>query len=136
MTGTDRWRALRRVDGPHAAPVTTALTGLLSAVAGAVSGVDGAPLGALLAALLVVLFFWTGAVPLLLVGGEASRAGVGLLVLLMTYALRLVALLVLLTAVTRSDVADTRWTALTLIACSLVWVATQAALAGRSRVTL
>ncbi len=54
----------------------------------------------------------------------------------MTYALRLVALLVVLTVATRSGAADTRWLALTVIACTLVWVATQVALVGRSRATL
>ncbi|MEX2291734.1 MAG: hypothetical protein WD794_15595 [Mycobacteriales bacterium] len=128
--------ALRRLDGPRAAPVTVALTGALSALAGALSGVEGAAVGALVAAALVLVFFWTGALPLLLVGGDLSLAGIGLVLLLMTYALRLVGLLVVLSVVARSGAVDTRWLALTLIACTLVWVGTQVALVGRSRATL
>ena len=123
-------------DGPRAAPVTTLLAGVVSAGIGAALGRDGAVAGALLAAVLVVLFFWIGALPLLLVGGQLSLAGVGFLMLMMTYALRLVGLAVVLALAARSDAVDVRWLALTLIACALVWVITQAALVGRSRVTL
>lgn len=128
--------ALRRVDGPRAAPVTTALAGGVSAVVGAVAGVQGAWLGALLAAALVLLFFWIGALPLLLVGGDLSLAGVGFLLLVMTYVLRLVALALVLAAASRTDAVDERWLALTVIVCALVWVGTQVALVGRSRATL
>ena len=127
---------LHRIDGPRAAPLTTLLAGAVSAVAGAVAGRDGAPLGALLAAGLVLLFFWIGALPLLLVGGNLSLAGPGFLLLLMTYGLRLVGLVVALTVAGRSGAVDTRWLALTVIACTLVWVGTQVALVGRSRATL
>lgn len=133
---TDLRRVLKRADGPHTAPLTTALAGGASALAGALSDVDGAPLGALVATVVVMFFFWTGALPLLLVGGDLSKAGLGYLVLMMTYALRLVALLVVLTVATRSGAANTRWLALTVIACTLVWVGTQVALVGRSRATL
>lgn len=134
---TERPRGLlHRVDGPRAAPVTTAAAGALSALGGALAGVDGAPLGALLASVVTLLFFWTGALPLLLVGGNLSLAGVGFVLLLMTYALRLVAMLVVLRLASGSDAVDTRWLAVTVIACTLVWVGTQVALVGRSRATL
>ena len=136
MSPERRKGLLHRIDGPRAAPVTTVLAGVVSAVAGAVAGVQGAPLGALLAAVVVLLFFWISALPLLLVGGNLSLAGPGFLLLLMTYGLRLVALVVVLTVAGRSGAVDTRWLALTLIACSLVWVGTQVALVGRSRATL
>lgn len=129
-------RRLRRVDGPRAAPVTTLLAGGLSAIAGAVAGVEGSGWAALLAAVVVLAFFWIGALPLLLVGGELSLAGVGFILLLMTYALRLVGLVVILTLVSRSDSVDIEWLALTLIVCTLVWVGTQVALVKRSRATL
>lgn len=127
---------LRRLDGPRAAPLAVLLAGVLAATAGAVAGVPGAPLGALLACVSVLLFFWIGALPLLLVGGNLSLAGVGFILLLMTYALRLVGLLVVLSLAIRSGAVDTGWTAGTLIACSLVWAVTQVALVGRSRATL
>lgn len=129
-------RLLRRIDGPRAAPVTTALAGVLSAVGGRLSGVEDAALSALLATVVTLLFFWTGALPLLLVGGNLSLAGVGFILLLMTYALRLVALLVVLSAARSSGAVDIRWLAITVIACTLVWVGTQVALVGRSRATL
>ena len=125
-----------RVDGPRAAPLAVLLAGGVSAVAGALAGVEGAPLGGPLGAVITLLFFWIGALPLLLVGGNLSLAGPGFLLLLMTYGLRLVGLIVVLTVVERSGAVDTRWTALTVIACTLVWVTTQVALVGRSRATL
>lgn len=123
-------------DGPRTAPVTTMAAGALSAGLGLVLGRDGAVAGALIAAVLVILFFWTGALPLLLVGGDLSLAGIGFVMLMMTYALRLVGLAVALALAARSDAVDERWLALTLIVCALVWVITQAGLVGRSRVTL
>lgn len=119
-----------------AAPLALVVGGAVSATWGALAGVQGAPLGAALAVVLVLVFFSTGALPLLLVGGELSRAGLGFLVLMMTYALRLVALLVVLTVVSRSEAVDVRWLAVTLIALTLVWVGAQVAVAGRSRTTL
>lgn len=124
------------VDGPRAAPVTTVLAGAVSAVIGLALERDGAVAAGLIAGVLVVLFFWTGALPLLLVGGDLSLAGLGFLMLMMTYALRLVGLAVALAVAARSEAVDVRWLAFTLIACALVWVITQAALVGRSRVTL
>ncbi len=123
-------------DGPRTAPVTTLAAGVLSAGLGLALGRDGAVAGALIAAVLVILFFWTGALPLLLVGGDLSLAGIGFVMLMMTYALRLVGLAVALALAARSDAVDERWLALTLIVCALVWVITQAGLVGRSRVTL
>jgi ATP synthase protein I len=127
---------LRRLDGPRGAPIAVLVAGAASAVGGAVAGVEGAPLAALVAAVAVLLFFWAGALPLLLVGGNLSLAGVGFLLLMMTYVLRLIGLVIALSLASRSDAVDTRWLALTVIGCTLVWVATQVALVGRSRATL
>jgi hypothetical protein len=109
---------------------------LLSALGGRLAGVEGAPLGALLAGVLVLAFFWIGALPLLLVGGNVSLAGPGFLLLMTTYALRLVGLMVVLTLASRSGAVDRPWLAGTLIGCTLVWVLTSVALVGRSRATL
>lgn len=117
-------------------PLATMVAGGVSALAGGLAEVPGAPLGAVLAAVVVIGFFWTGAVPLLLVGGDTSRAGLGLVVLLTTYVLRLVVLLLVLSLAVGTQVVDTRWTALTVIACTLVWVGAQVALVGRSKATL
>jgi hypothetical protein len=127
---------LPHLDGPRTAPLTTLAAGLLSALGGRLADVEGAPLGALLGSVLVLAFFWTGALPLLLVGGNVSLAGPGFLLLMTTYALRLVGLMVVLTLASRSGAVDRPWLAGTLIGCTLVWVLTQVALVGRSRVTL
>jgi ATP synthase protein I len=116
--------------------LTTLLAGVASAALALAVGADGAPLGALFAALLVVAFFSAGGVPLLLVGGELARAGIGFLVLMMTYVLRLVALLVVVTLAARSGAVDIEWLAGTLIACTAVWLTTQVAVASRSGATL
>ena len=128
--------ARRRLDGPRLAPVATLLAGGLSALLGSARGVDGAALSAVLGSVVTVLFFWIGAVPLLLVGGNLSLAGVGFVLLVTTYALRLIALIGVLAVASRSDAVDLRWLALTVIACALVWVMAQVALVGRSRATL
>jgi hypothetical protein len=127
---------LHRVDGPRAAPVLTVLAGAGSAALGLALERQGAAAAGLLGGVLVVLFFWIGALPLLLVGGQLSLAGVGFLMLMMTYVLRLVGLALVLAAASRSEAVDVRWLALTIIGCALVWVITQAALVGRSRATL
>ncbi|MDQ3492420.1 MAG: hypothetical protein M3452_04070, partial [Chloroflexota bacterium] len=117
-------------------PLAVLATGAASATAAMVTDVAGGPLGALVAAAAVLVFFWPGALPLLLVGGDLSLAGVGFVVLLMTYALRLVGLLVVLSLAVGSGAVDRAWMSITLILCSLVWAGTQAALVGRSRATL
>ena len=127
---------LRRVDGPRAAPVACVLAGLLSAVGAVLLDREGGPLGAAVATAVVLVFFWTGALPVLLVGGETSRAAIGLFILLMTYALRLVAVLLVLAVAQVSSTVDEQWLAMTLIALALVWTGTQVALVGRSRATL
>ena len=127
---------LRRVDGPRAAPVACVLAGLLSAVGAVLLDREGGALGAAVATAVVLVFFWTGALPVLLVGGETSRAAIGFFILLMTYALRLVAVLLVLAVAEASSTVDEQWLAMTLIALSLVWTGTQVALVGRSRATL
>ena len=129
-------RRLRRIDARPVAPLTTLTAGLVSGAAGAAAKGSGAALGAAVATVVTLAFVWTGGIPLLLMGADMTRAGLGYLVLMMTYALRLVALLVAFSVAARSDHVDVRWAALTLIACTLVWVGTQVALVGRSRPVL
>ena len=122
-----------RLHGARVAPVTTAVAGAVSAAVGVAAERDGSAPAAALAVVVVLAFFWTGALPLLLVGGKLSLAGVGFLVLMMTYTLRLVGLVLVMSLAARSGAVDVRWLAGTLIACVLVWVISQAALVGRSR---
>ena len=134
MSGVREW--LRRVDGPRGAPLTCLLAGLASALIGVYSGREGAAAGALVATVVVLVFFATGALPVLMVGGDTSKAAIGLFILLMTYALRLVGVLLVLAVAEASGSVDSRWLALTLIALTLVWTGTQVALVKRSRATL
>lgn len=125
-----------RVDGRSAAPAACVVGGVISAGAGAALGRDGAALGALVATVLVLVFFSMGALPVLLVGGDTSRAGIGFLVLQLTYVLRLLALIAVLAVAKASGGVDTRWLALTLIALTLLWTGTRVALLGRSEAAL
>jgi uncharacterized membrane protein len=93
-----------------------------------VLGRDGAVWGGLLAALLVLASFWASALPLRLADAAQAGAGLGLVVLLLTYVLRLVALLAVLAILARSGSVDVRWLAATLIACTLAWVGARVAL--------
>lgn len=115
------------------APLAAAATG---AVAAAVAAAGGGGRGALSAALgvaVVVGFFGTGALPVLVVGGDAEhRAGLGTAVLLLTYTLRLAAAVAVLRLAGRSDAVDPRVTGLAVIACALAWVGAQAVAALRS----
>ncbi len=127
---------LKRVDGRLGAPLAVAAGGAVSAVAAVATGnVDGI-LAALAATVVVVAFFWTGAIPVLLVGGDTSRAGLGFLVLMTTYVLRLVTAFAVVAVAAATTVVDRRWMAVTIIALTLVWTSAQVALLGRSRVLL
>lgn len=126
----------RQLAGRWAAPAACVVAGLASAGAGASQGRDGAPLGALVATLLVLAFFSVGALPLRLVGDDPSRAGLGFLILQMTYVLRLAGLLLALAVARASGNVDTRWLAVTLIALTLVWTGARVALLSRSEAAL
>lgn len=127
---------LKRVDARLGAPLAVLFGGLVSAVAALATGRDGGVPAALLATVVVVAFFWTGAIPVLLVGGDTSRAGLGFLVLMTTYVLRLVTALAVVALAAGSSAVDRRWMAVTIIALTLVWTGAQVGLLGRSRVTL
>ena len=121
---------------PLAAPAACVIGGSVSIAVGAALGRDGAALGALVATVLVLAFFSMGALPVLLVGGDTSRAALGFLVLQMTYLLRLVALFAVLAAAKASGEVDIGWLVGTLIALTLVWTVTRVALLSRSEAAL
>jgi hypothetical protein len=112
--------------------VACLLAGAVSAVLGAALGRDGAAVGALISTALVLVFFTAGALPVLLVGGDTSRAGLGFLILQMTYLLRLVLLLGVLGVAEASGAVDIPWLVGTLIVLTLVWTTTRVALLSRS----
>ncbi len=127
---------MRRFDARTGAPLAVVVGGLVAGLIGALAGRPGTVPAAALATVAVLFFFWTGAIPVLLVGGDLSRAGIGFLLLGFTYLLRLVGLLAILSVSARSSAVDVRWLAYTVIALALVWVLAQVALLGRSRRTL
>jgi hypothetical protein len=101
----------------------TVLVGLGCAGIGwLVAGTSGL-LAALVAIPLVVGFFWSGMVPLALVGVGGLGSGVGLGVLLLTYTLRLALVLLALRLLQRFDTLDRRWLGATIIVCAVAWSA-------------
>ena len=134
MGGTQRTAPRTRRPTPaHVfARRATLATGLLcSAVAWVVAGPEGLVSG-LLATLLVVAFLWSGFVPLYVTRALRSRVGVGLGVLLLTYALRLALVLVVLRLAAPSEYLDGRWLGLTMIGCALTWTAVHVAVVLRA----
>ncbi|MCW2621602.1 MAG: hypothetical protein JWL64_1204 [Frankiales bacterium] len=99
--------------------------GLVTVAATAVLGWSGLWSG--LAAVVVVLaFFYAGLTPLKLTGVMGEKAAVGLMVLLLNYTFRLVAVLVVLVALGRSGRLDGDALGLTIIASALAWMLGQA----------
>lgn len=132
--GTERPRVRRRALWAPGAAVAAAV--VLAVVAGASDGVRGS-LSVWLGAAIVVGFFWTAAVPLLVVRGRPGEpdrvgAGAGTALLLLTYTLRLAVAVAVLAVAGRSDAVHPRWTGLAVICCALVWVIAQAAAVLRS----
>ncbi len=100
------------------------VAGLVAAVAGVIAvGPSGLGSG-LLGAAVVLAFFHGGLAPLKLAEGWGEKAGPGVLFVLLNYAFRLVAILVVLVAGTSLGV-NRPALGLTVIGCALVWVAAQ-----------
>ena len=134
MGGTQRTAPRTRRPTPahvFARRATLAVGLLCSVVAWVVAGPEGLVSG-LLATLLVVAFLWSGLVPLYVTRALESRVGVGLSVLLLTYALRLALVLVILRVAARSEYLDGRWLGLTMIGCALIWTAVHVAVVVRA----
>lgn len=108
--------------------VTTAVAGVVAALAGAVVAGSAGLLAGLVGTVLVLLFFAGGTLPLALTDGRDGRAGLGFVVLGLTYALRLVLAVAVLSVATASGHVDRRVMGLTVIGCALVWTATQVVL--------
>jgi ATP synthase protein I len=117
------------------APLLTLLAGAVcAAVAGAQLGSRGV-VSALLGTAVVVLFFWSGVLPILLSRGQEDKAALGLAVLLVSYTLRLALALLLLRLADRAGQVDGGAIGLTIIVCTVVWTSTQVALLSRSQST-
>lgn len=117
------------------APLLTLLAGAVcTAVAGAQLGSRGV-VSALLGTGVVVLFFWSGVLPILLSRGQEEKAALGLAVLLVNYTLRLALAVVLLRVADGAGQVHARTLGLTIIVCTVVWTGTQVALLSRSEGT-
>ncbi|MGB8652826.1 MAG: hypothetical protein WCD35_19430 [Mycobacteriales bacterium] len=101
----------------------TALSGLVAAlVSWLATGSHGA-VSAFVGCGLVLVFLSAGSIPFVVAGdGTRGRAGLGFLVLGLTYALRLVLALVVLKVT--ADVLDGTVVGLVVIACATVWTVT------------
>ena len=111
------------------AALTTSLAGLVAALLGAVTAGRDGVLSAIVGTVLVLLFLSAGSLPLVVAGdGTQGRAKLGFLVLGMTYALRLVLAVAVLTVADASGSVDSQVMGVTVIACALVWTATQVVL--------
>lgn len=114
------------------AAFVTGGAGLVAMLVGSLTVGSQSWLSALIGTGLVVGFFTAGAIPLLVAGdGQHGRASMGFLVLAMTYALRLVVAIGVLTVATTSGAVDRRVMGLTVIGCALVWTGTQVVLGTR-----
>jgi len=95
--------------------------GLVSSLL-ALAGAGSAGLvAALVATLLVIGFFASGSVPLFLAGQVALTRGSGVVLLLMTYTLRLLLVLMVLAVAAQTDLVDGPTLGVTVIACTLAW---------------
>ncbi len=111
------------------AALTTSLAGLVALVLGAVAAGPDGVVSAVVGTVLVLLFLSAGSLPLVVAGdGTEGRAKLGFLVLGMTYALRLVLAVAVLTAAEASGSVDSQVMGVTVIACAVVWTATQVVL--------
>jgi hypothetical protein len=120
--------------GRTPAPRTTARlwaagAGALCALAGWFAAGTPALVAGASATLLVVAFLSTGVVPLLVAQRSPEYAGPGMIVLLLTYTLRLVLLLVAFVLLGRAGFVDERWLGGTVVVVALTWVVAQVAYA-------
>jgi hypothetical protein len=112
-----------------ATPWALAASVLAGTVLAGVAVVASGPRAALsvwLGVVVVAAFFGSGALPLVVVRGQETRAGLGTAVLLLTYTLRLAVAVAVLRLAGRSDAVEPRWTGLAVVVGALSWVAAQA----------
>ncbi len=114
---------------------TLAVGGASALVAWAGAGLGGLLAGSI-ATLLVVAFFASGSVPVVLARQAGLRAGAGVVLVLLTYVMRLILALAVLVVAASSDRVDPAALGVTLIVCALTWSALQLlAVVGANRTT-
>lgn len=84
----------------------------------------GAAASAAAAAAIVVLFLSSGFAALRLLGREGVPGGMGLVVFLLAFALRLLVVLFAVALIIRFDWVDAQWLGGTIVICALVWITT------------
>lgn len=94
-------------------------------------GTNGLVSGAL-ATVLVVVFLTTGLVPVRLIQRPQDYPGLSIAVLLLTYALRMVLVLMALTLLGRAGISDGTWLAVTIVLVALTWSGAHIAYAVRA----
>jgi ATP synthase protein I len=115
--------------------VSTGLLGAAVVVLGALVSGSSAAAGAAIGAVMVCLFFGFGAVVLQVVARIAPEAS--LLIALLTYLLKVVAIGLVFVGLTRSGAldgsVDANWLGGAIVACTLVWVSAQVTVNMRTR---
>lgn len=110
---------------PHAHALarrwTLAAGAVLVAVAWIVAG-GGSAASAAVGAVIVVLFLSSGVVALRLFGREDVPGGMGLIVFLLAFALRLLVVLFAVALIIRFDWVDGQWLGGSIVLCALVWI--------------
>ncbi|HSI92216.1 MAG TPA: hypothetical protein VK925_01900, partial [Jiangellaceae bacterium] len=99
----------------------TFVVGAVCAIGGWLAAGPEGLTGGLAATVIVVAFLSTGQVPVLIAQAPQSYAGLSLVVLLLTYALRLALVLAAFVLLNRTDFVDSRWLGLTAVAAALTW---------------
>lgn len=100
---------------------TLAAAAVLTVVAWIAAG-GGAAASAAVAAVIVVLFLSSGFVALRLLGREDVPGGMGLVVFLLAFALRLLVVLFAVALIVRFDWVDGEWLGVSIVVCALVWI--------------
>lgn len=100
---------------------TLAAGAVFLAIAWIVAG-GGAAASSAVGAVIVVLFLSSGVVALRLFGREDVPGGIGLVVFLLSFALRLAVVLFAAVLIIRFDWVDGWWLGVAIMACALVWI--------------
>jgi hypothetical protein len=95
---------------------------VLVAAAWFLTGGGGAA-SAAVGGVIVVLFLSSGVVALRLFGREDVPGGMGLVVFLLAFALRLLVVLFAVALIIRFDWVDAQWLGGSIVVCALVWIA-------------
>ncbi|HEX6196325.1 MAG TPA: hypothetical protein VFZ37_10455 [Jiangellaceae bacterium] len=100
----------------------TLAAGAVLVVAAGVAAGGGAAVSSAFGAVIVVLFLSSGAVALRMFGREDVPGGMGLIVFLLAFALRLLVVLFAVALIIRFDWVDAQWLGGSIVVCALVWI--------------